>query len=862
MGCQDFWRINGIKRDVYLWSQPKLSVYAFSIRQDLDSTYRHELFGLDIQIKNTGGSNTKGVISYELRKDGKTVASDSRPVTINGNTVENMTFDKRIENVSTWNAESPELYDLQIALTPDNGATEYIPFRVGFRKIEIDGNRLLVNGKSILIKGVNVHEHNHLTGHVVSEEDLITDLRLMKQNNINAIRCSHYPQQRRFYELCDQFGFYVCDEANIESHGMGYNLNKGRTLGNNPDWLEAHLDRTVNMYERNKNYPSVIFWSLGNEAGNGFNFYETYRYLKKQDKTRPVQYERALLEWNTDLYVPQYPGASHFAKWGQTATDRPYIASEYAHAMGNSTGNLMDQWKEIYQYPNLQGGFIWDWIDQGLLIQDENGTDFWAYGGDFGKNSPSDGNFLCNGIVNPDRTPHPCMAEIKYVYQNIWAVPVDLQNGIFRIENRNDFLDLNQFALTYRIKRNHETIKEGNLRFNSVPAGQSKEFKVPVQQLQPSIGSEYFLEIDAITKHESSLLPKGYKVASEQFGLPIAKKETKAKLPAGKLTLNESADKIRIENGNFSFVFDKENGIPVSYRIDDTELIHDEFGFRPNFWRAPTDNDYGARTPSRLQAWKTVDQTRRVESTEINSSDSIVTINTRYKLPETESTCTILYTIFADGTLKTDYQLSVSESAPELPRIGVRYRMPKQFDRISYFGRGPEENYRDRNNGTFVDLFESTPEAMYYPYVRPQENGHHTDTRWLSLCNDKGKGIIIVADKNRMEFNALRNTIEDFDSEESDRPYQWQNFKANENQDPALAKNIRTKQTHINDISPRDFIEVCIDHKMMGLGGDDSWGARPYPEYTIPSGTEYKWSLLIAPIRNKSDLKKKSILNY
>lgn len=418
--CQDFWRLSGIERDVYLWSQPKIAVNDYRIVSTLDDTYKNGIFSLAMDIKNHSDKVKNIDVTYELLDaKGNVAATAENKLWVSPNTIATTSFEKTLNNVETWNAEHPNLYKLLMTIKEDGKVTEVIPQNVGFRRIEIKeidqiaGNGkpytvLLFNGQPIKFKGVNIHEHNPLTGHYVTEELMRKDFEIMKKNNINSVRLCHYPQDRRFYELCDEYGLYVYDEANIESHGMYYNLRKGGTLGNNPEWLKPHMDRTVNMYERNKNHPSVTIWSLGNEAGNGYNFYQTYLYVKNKDKNlmnRPVNYERALWEWNSDMYVPQYPSAGWLEEIGAQGSDRPIAPSEYAHAMGNSTGNLWGQWQAIYKYPNLQGGWIWDWVDQGILTKDENGKEFYAYGGDFGKDMPSDGNFLCNGLVNPDRTP-------------------------------------------------------------------------------------------------------------------------------------------------------------------------------------------------------------------------------------------------------------------------------------------------------------------------------------------------------------------------------------------------------------------------------------------------------------------------
>ena len=432
--CQDFWRMSGIERDVFLFSQPKTHIKDFNVVSTLDDTYKNGIFKLNVDVTNHTAANKEVTVAYELLDAAKKVVAEGNtpcPVTADGQ--KSISFEAALSNVKTWTSEHPNLYRLLISLKDGEKTSEIIPYTVGFRRFEIKPTDqiaengkpyvcLFVNGQPIKLKGVNIHEHNPETGHYVPEELMRKDFTLMKQNNINSVRLCHYPQDRKFYELCDEYGIYVYDEANVESHGMYYDLRKGGSLGNNPEWLKPHMDRTINMFERNKNYPSVTFWSLGNEAGNGYNFYQTYLWLKEADKDlmdRPVNYERAQWEWNSDMYVPQYPGASWLENTGKNGSDRPVAPSEYAHAMGNSTGNLWGQWQAIYKYPNLQGGYIWDWVDQGLLQKDKNGREYWAYGGDFGVNAPSDGNFLCNGLVNPDRGPHPAMAEVKYVHQNV-----------------------------------------------------------------------------------------------------------------------------------------------------------------------------------------------------------------------------------------------------------------------------------------------------------------------------------------------------------------------------------------------------------------------------------------------------------
>lgn len=488
--CQDFWRLSGIERDVYLYASPKVALKDFFVKSTLDSSYKNGIFALNAVIGNSEKAPRTVEVSYSLLDAaGNTVLSDKKDVTVAADETAEVNFpDKCLADVATWTSENPNLYKLVITVSDPadrQAIAEAVPFNVGFRSIEIkptgetaeNGKPYIafyINGQPLKIKGVNIHEHNPATGHYVTEELIRKDFETMRRNNINAVRLCHYPQQDRFYELADEYGLYVYDEANIESHGMGYDLTKGRTLGNNPDWLQAHMTRTTNMFERNKNYPSLTFWSLGNEAGNGYNFYNTYLYMKDADSlmNRPVNYERAIWEWNTDMFVPQYPDAKWFEKIGRAGSDRPVMPSEYAHAMGNSTGNFSGQWEAIYKYPNLTGGFIWDWVDQGLDAVDENGVHYWTYGGDYGVNQPSDGNFLLNGLVQPDRTPHPGLTEVKYVHQNIVIKPVDLAAGKFSLTNRYYFSNLDKFNLSYEIKKGKKVLKKALSPPTSPPAPQ------------------------------------------------------------------------------------------------------------------------------------------------------------------------------------------------------------------------------------------------------------------------------------------------------------------------------------------------------------------------------------------------------
>jgi len=887
--CQDFWRMSGIERDVFLYSQPKASVNDFRITSTLDDTYKNGIFRLAIDLKNHQTNTANLAVSYTLvDKDGKTVSESEQTVSVPSDKLSTVNFQQQLPDVQTWTSEAPNLYKLFMTVKENGKVTEVIPYHVGFRRIEIKeidqkaGNGknyvvLLVNGQPIKLRGVNIHEHNPETGHYVPEELMRKDFELMKRHNINTVRLCHYPQDRRFYELCDEYGLYVYDEANIESHGMYYDLRKGGTLGNNPEWLKPHMYRTINMFERNKNYPSVTFWSLGNEAGNGYNFYQTYLWVKEADKdimNRPVNYERAQWEWNSDMYVPQYPSAGWLEQIGQRGSDRPVAPSEYAHAMGNSTGSLWDQWKAIYKYPNLQGGYIWDWVDQGILTHDENGRPFWAYGGDFGTNMPSDGNFCCNGIVSPDRTLHPAMNEVKYAHQYVGFEPVDLSKGIFKVQNRYYFTNLKKYMITYQVKANDKVIRNGKVSLDIAPQ-ESQELTVNVNGLEPKVGTEYFVNFSVTTVEPEPLVPIGYELAHEQFRLPIEPVARTFATDGPALKCSTDGNLLKVSSSRLNFVFDKESGIVTSYKVKGTEYFDKGFGIQPNFWRAPNDNDYGSQEPKRLQIWKQSSKDFRVVEATLDMDGKDAVLKATYLLAA-GNLYIATYRIHPSGVVKADYTFTSTEmeanktelseatlmatftpgndalrkesSKLVVPRIGIRFRLPVHMNQVTYFGRGPEENYIDCNNGTLVDLYKNTADNMYFPYVRPQENGHHTDTRWLSL-GKKGKGLTIYAD-NTIGFNALRNSVEDFDGEEAThRDYQWNNRDAEElKHDVATAKNIKPRQTHINDITPRDFVEVCVDMKQMGVGGYDSWGAIPDPQYLLPANKEYKWGFTIVPM--------------
>jgi beta-galactosidase len=832
---QDYWKISGIERDVFLFSTPNVMIRDFFAVGDLDESCADGRLEVTIEVKNYKKrtvekysvqielfeQNNQPVFNHPLRKEIELDESGKAEVT----------FSQSVKNPMKWSAETPYLYSLVLSLLDDSGGTiETLGCKTGFRKVEIKGGQLLVNGFPIMIKGVNRHEHEPETGRVVSEEYMVRDIQLMKQFNINAVRTSHYPNVPRWYELCDQYGLYVVDEANIESHGMGYHPD--RTLGNKPEWQKAHLERTVRMVERDKNHPSIIIWSLGNEAGDGVNFEATYAWIKKRDPSRPVQYEQAGIRPHTDIVCPMYRQIHHLEDFlSRGLGNRPLILCEYAHAMGNSVGNLQDYWNYFEKHRELQGGFIWDWVDQGLLKQTEDGEEFWAYGGDFGPpGTPSEKNFCINGLVFPDRKLHPHIWEVKKVYQYIKVFPVDLKTGQVEILNTYDFINLDLFEAKWTVMEGAEEIARGKLPTMDIPSHQSQVVTLSLPRIQPEPGAEYFLKLSFTLSEPTPLMAKGHEVAWEQFRLPVFKPvpqmETKK---FSRLSLREKDKLIEIKGKRFTITFDKSSGELSSLVFENTELI--QSGPTPNFWRAPTDNDFGWDMPRRLKIWKDAGSERIVESIiGKRLSAREVQVDVVSSLPAGESKYSTTYRIFGSGDIIIkNIFVPGSTELPEMPRFGMKMTLPVEFDHISWFGRGPHENYSDRKTGSPIGVYRGEVMDLYHPYIRPQENGNRTDVRWIALSNEKGIGLLAVG-MPLLSFSAHHFREEDFD--------------------PGLEK----QQRHTFHVKKRDLVSLKLDYRQMGVGGDTSWGerARPHPEHRLPA-KEYSYSFRLRPFLKSED---------
>lgn len=820
--CQDFWRISGIERNVFLYSTPKVRIFDFFAKTDLDSQYKNATLELDVDLRNhvekyRSGNYLVGFGLYDAQN--RLVTSDEQAAPVHRKPGLSVTFAKTITNPLKWTAETPHLYTLVIILkNPDGQIVETVSHRIGFREIELINTLFCVNGVPVLIKGVNRHEHDQYKGHVVSEEAMIKEISLMKQHNINAVRTAHYPNDERFYALCDQYGLYVTDEANIESHGMYYGEH---SLAKKPEWEAAHVERIMRMAERDKNHACVVVWSLGNEAGDGDNFTAAYKKLKAFDPSRPIHYERAIMGDNTDIFCPQYPGVKTLEDYISKKQPKTMIASEYAHAMGNSTGNLVDLWEVIYRVGSdqLQGGYIWDWIDQALVKKDDKGNEFWAYGGDFGEGMPTDYNFVCNGLISADYTPHPGIKEVKYAYQYIRFSKND--KG-FTVTNFHDFIGMDNYEIHWALSENGEIIQKGLLEYIPLKPRETRSFSIPELLTVEKPGAAYFIDFSVRLKEERPFLPAGFEVAHEQFALnrPVYKPVEDSKYAPLKLEENEAL--VLITGENFSIKIDKKTGTLASYLINGTELF--QKGPVVNFWRAPNDNDKGSQMINRLGVWRNVSQAAlplRVQSKVIDEGKIAVTAEFRHN--QVSSDQTVTFTINGNGSIEIQSVLKTGEQKlPDLPRFGLRWELPVNFDRLEYFGRGPHENYVDRNRSAFVGKYSGKVADQYFKYVRPQENGYKTDVSWFTLRNENGMGIRI-AGAPLVSFSALHNPVEDFDMIDM------------------------TDYRHAIDIVKKDGVFVCCDLKMMGVAGDNSWGARPYPQYSLPA-KDYSFSFIIEPV--------------
>jgi beta-galactosidase len=846
---QDFFRLSGIQRTVYLHARPKTFIRDFFAVGDLENGYNDGHLKLDVSLKGPVEAAADLVIEASLFEGEKKIYNESKDVKVSEGKGD-INFSKVFPGIKKWTAETPDLYSLVLTLKDKSGNTlESVGSKVGFRKVEIKNSQLLVNGVAIRIKGTNMHEHNEITGHVVDEATVLKDIRVMKSNNINAVRTSHYPQQEFWYEMCDKYGLYLIDEADIESHGMGYD--KDVTLADKPEWAAAHHDRMQRMVERDKNHPSIIIWSMGNEAGDGHNFLDGYKWIKGRDATRPVQYERAEKETNTterhtDIWADMYATIDYIEAYAKNPkNDRPMIMCEYAHAMGNSTGNFQDYWDVIEKYPKLQGGFIWDWVDQGLLKTSENGEKYWTYGGDYGKpGMPSDGNFCLNGLVWPDRTPHPGLYEVKKVYQNVGFAPVDLKNGLIRVTNKYDFTNLSDFDFSWEVVSDGKVIQSGTVPLPDFKPKAGLDIMIPVSRIEPVAGAEYFLNLRVTRSDEWNYVPEKNVYSTGQFKLPVEAKPLPAKRdPLAVLQTKTTDKKLEVSSVDMKVVFNLATGRLESLSYKGKDLI--SRGPEPDFWRPPTDNDYGYNMDKLLGIWKKAGERSAVTKADIKQPEmDKVIVTFTYDIPDPDGKKIAGYassfTIYGTSDIVIKNQFSkLSDNIPEIPRMGMQMQLPEEYSNLTWLGRGPHENYADRKTSADVGVYVSTAADQYTPYIRPQENGYKTDTRWLTLTDDSGVGILVSGDP-LFCFEALNNIHDDFESPGKISEYR---------------KDAITANTHTIDVKPRELVNLNIDLGQMGVGGDNSWGARIHPEYRLLD-KKYEYSFRIRPIVKEDDVLK------
>ena len=816
---QDFFRYTGVARDCYLYARNKKRIDDIRVVPDLDAEYKSGSLTVNLSLKGNAA------VSLELLDAAnKTVATAE----VKGAGKQSSVI--RVDNPNKWTAETPYLYTLRATLKEGGKVTEVVPLKVGFRKIELKDSQLLVNGQPVLFKGADRHEMDPDGGYVVSRERMIQDIQIMKKFNLNAVRTCHYPDDSFWYDLCDKYGIYVVAEANLESHGMGY---EEATLAKVPSFKKTHLERNQRNVQRNYNHPSIIFWSLGNEAGYGSNFEAAYDWVKKEDPSRAVQYERSGYEGKTDIHCPMYLNYKDCIKYCEDdSKTKPLIQCEYAHAMGNSEGGFKEYWDLVRKYPKYQGGFIWDFVDQSCRWTGKNGKMIYAYGGDFNRFDASDNNFCDNGLISPDRVPNPHMYEVGYFYQNIWTTAADLKAGELNVYNENFFRDLSAYALEWEVMKNGIVVRTGRVDNLNVAPQQTAKIKLDLGKTCAC--AEWLLNVKYVQKQREGLIPAGHIVAKDQLVL------NEYKAPA--MTLQNVTDMniqtalpriddansqcVMIEGENFNIQFAKADGFMDKYMVDGLDMIKEGAKLTPNFWRAPTDNDFGAGLQQKYAVWK--NPKFKLASLKSEMKDGLAVVSAEYEMPSVSAgtKLQLTYEINNRGAVKVNQKLVAENGAKvsNIFRFGMQMVMPKSFENISYYGRGPVENYIDRKWATELGVYNQTVTDQFYAYIRPQENGNKTDIRWWKQLNEAGCGLQFVAEAP-FSASALHYTIESLDS------------------------GLEKKQEHSNEVEPADLTNFLIDKVQMGLGCVDSWGAIPREEYMLPYG-DYEFTFIMQPINN------------
>ena len=819
---QDFFRYSGVGRNCYLYSRNKKYIQDIRVTPDLDSNYTNGTLNVALNL------NGSGTVELNLTDPaGKSVATAQ----VNGNGQKSVVMD--VSNPEKWTAETPNLYTLTATLKNGSNTLEVIPVKVGFRKIELKGGQILVNGQPVLFKGADRHEMDPDGGYVVSRERMLQDILRMKQLNINAVRTCHYPDDNLWYDLCDQYGIYVVAEANIESHGMGYGK---ETLAKNPSYKKAHMERNQRNVQRGYNHPSIIFWSLGNEAGYGPNFEQCYTWIKNEDKTRAVQYEQAGTNEFTDIFCPMYYDYDACKKYSEGNIDKPLIQCEYAHAMGNSQGGFKEYWDLIRKYPKYQGGFIWDFVDQSNHWKNKDGIDIYGYGGDFNKYDASDNNFNDNGLISPDRRPNPHAHEVGYFYQSIWTTPGDLSKGEIKVYNENFFRDLSAYYMEWQLLANGEVMQTGVVQDLNVAPQQTATLKLNLNTEKVCPCKELLLNVTYKLKAAETLMPAGSTVAYDQLTIrPYTAKALELKnQKASNLDIvvpvikDNDHNYLIVEGENFIIEFNKHNGYLSRYEADGMQLLNPGAQLTPNFWRAPTDNDYGAGLQHRYAVWKNPGLKLTSLKQSIENEQAIV--QAEYEMKAVKGKLFLTYVINNEGAVKVTQKMEAGkeEKVSDMFRFGMQMQMPENFNEVEYYGRGPVENYADRNHSTLIGKYRQTVAEQFYPYIRPQETGTKTDLRWWRVLNISGNGLQFVGDAP-FSASALNYSVESLDD------------------------GVQKDQRHSPEVAKAPFTNLCIDKVQMGLGCVNSWGTLPLEKYRVPY-QDYEFSFILTPVRHKVNM--------
>lgn len=801
---QDFWRFTGIAREVYLYARPKLHAADIRLNAALENNYQDGVLNYKVSLK--GGKTDVAITLCD--KEGKQIAQATGAQGV-----------IKVPKVNAWTAETPYLYKAYITLKNKQGAAEVIPQKVGFRNVEIKNAQLLINGQPVLVKGADRHEMDPDGGYVVSLERMIQDIKIMKQLNINAVRTSHYPCDPRWYDLCDEYGIYITAEANLESHGMGY---EEKSLAKFPEYIVPHIERNEGNVKPLINHPSVIVWSLGNESGYGVNFEKAYDWVKACDKTRPAQYERGGYDSKTDIYCPMYIGYEESESYCKSNGTKPYIQCEYAHAMGNSEGGFKEYWDLIRKYPKYQGGYIWDFVDQGLRDKSPvTGKEIFTYGGDYGRYPASDYNFNCNGIIAPNRRLNPHAYEIQYVLQNVWIKDFDAENGSFNVYNENFFKNIDDLSLTATLFANGVKLTTVAIPDTKGIAPQatklvkSEALKSAIEKAEAEHATEEITINFAFASDGSQpLVDKGQVMARQQIvlnGYEFDKVDATANT-GSKIEVEETNSYVKVSAERMSVTIGKKTGMIDYLDVDGEPMLKFRESMTPEFWRAPTDNDYGASLQKKMRVWKNPQM--NLKSFDKSESKDSVVLTANFEMPEVKAELMLRYRINAAGEVTVTEKMTTDKEAKvaDLFRYGMQLQMPASFSKLEYYGRGPEENYIDRHSSSFIGKYEANVKDEYYPYVRPQESGNHTDIRYFSIFNPTtGKGITFEG-YAPMECSAIPYLVEDLDAG-IEKEHAW--------------------GQHSGDLVEKGLVQLHIQQRQFGLGCIDSWGASPMEKYRM-----------------------------